>query len=270
MGFSSMDLEIAHCTPRELCERRTENDCATHPDDQTAAENSSQSARLQGEARAYIAGAHEVFVMKTRYGRKAKYVKTLMPDTWKTQFPESFLKTIQWREDMPNFVLNLIQGRVMRLLVELATRETLLVSPWARLNSLWHDRARTSGEDEPSLKPFLLWLGPVSEPSSGAGDPLTSIDQVAQSLELLIEPQDNQCHFRLLRFPGGAGVPVFDLEHLLNSTQIRWLREQHALLRQEAVAIDMDNEAVDTLSWVWRLALYVGDHVVVDGDGADR
>ena len=224
---------------------------------------SHRQARLKGEVRTYIAGVSEVFEIRTKATRNRHYLK-MMPESWKQQLSETFLKDLEWRDNMPSFVLNLLQGRAMRLLAELSRRGPPCLQAFESTESLNTSAAQAMENDQSFGVPFLLWLGSTSETTHDPTTTLGSLQRFVQKQELILDSQDETCHFRLLRSPDGISALVFSLVDLLNASQIRWLRQQDPLFQQEAIMAFPKNESLEALSWVWRLALYVGAHRVAE------
>ena len=288
-GFQAVDLDTAKCKIVHPVQEAKENAPTDGSNPQIGADSHStrypleEVRRGKGEMWSYMAGTHEVQDYRTSAKQKesSKFTSTY----WADRLTESFVKNLGLRKDMPTLVLNLMQGRVMRLLVELALKGVPCVLPWASVDSWYFKEREKPDEEGESGKPVLLWLGPSKEVvSAPAVDALSStiadkpalpfaesstqalndlsLDLAASKLGLTLETRKNGYHFHTMRCPDGARLSAFDLNDLLNVDQIRWLRERDPIYQQTALAIFPVLRSAEVLSWLWRLVIYIGGRKV--------
>ena len=233
--------------------------------------SSARSRRPRGEMWSYMACTHQAFHYRTSARRKSPRLSLYL----NTNLSESLRKKMHWRGDMPTLVLNLIQGRVLRLLEFLATRDANAITPWdgpmasdssASLNP--SPEANAFPGKKPT-KPYIIWLD--SPADATVSDPTFSItgpDEAAPDRGLLISTKHEVYHFRVTQCPDSIRLAAFDLNDLLNNSQIRWLRKQCPIYQHKVIAIKSGAASVEMLSWLWRLTLYIGDRQVERGKEA--
>ena len=265
VSFESTDLETAHCKTRvedilKAKSMATEDDVESLPYYAPTRHQFQRAQRAAGETWTYLGGTHDVLTTRLKRQQLTKFM-SFRSVFWTKRFGESFMKRLRVREDMPTFTLNLLQGRLMRLLVILSAHRPSCILPWTSMPSPELDRS--SGEqDHIEATPFLLRLGqyPVA-PSKGALKDM-QLAELHERLDLHGDPSEHRYQYQLLTSASGARILAFDLDRLLNADQMQWLKRHGDIYRYEAVWIKQHFVSTEAFSWLWRLAIFVGNRTV--------
>ena len=269
-SFSALDLKTALCEadPLGLDGSASEaNKNTEHTDKRPRGarkSNLNDYRRPKGELRAYVAGTRQAFEQKTSaMTREGSKDKMRLNFAWGQIFSDKVVRKMHVREDMPSFVLNLLQGRAMRHLVELAQRENPPVRPATDSSALEYMPAEA--DEQRLLKPYVLWLGPAANSRPGGTPNRSSLEDFVRDRGMSLNAGVEGHHFSMIGYPDGASMPALDLTELFNPAQIQWLQGQCDVYRNDIMIILPGAGSVEALTWLWRLVVYIGEIQVEEG-----
>ena len=262
-SFSALDLQAANCELHEpepkTIDTVTKAGVEADPEAARKALRTpvKRGHRNEGELWSYILGTQDAVAWRTSQEKPKQNIKEA-PNYWREQLSESFLRGLRLREDSITLTLNLIQGRVMRLLERLGHCESPHLTPWSFLETAGTFNRNKDQQGRMPNVSCLIWLGSSREAST-PNISCPSFPHVVEQLGLRIGKQVDGYHYHVLQANDAKVTPAFDMSKLLNRSQVQWLREASPAYNEAAVAVLPETTPVEALIWVWRLVIYVGN-----------
>ncbi|KAL6715697.1 hypothetical protein ACLMJK_006658 [Lecanora helva] len=171
-----------------------ENDSTSTSSQQSDSDPISRNNSIRTATGTHFAASHEVLTHISQIGRPA-YVR-MLPFRWKDD-PSLKLQDLVWREDMADFVLDLLRKNLVKDAEYLASRKAGYICACRDYDDVGVFAQLAA----------VLWLGPRAEDAKGSQGP----------------PPYAMHHFR------GRYIPCFNMVTLLGQAHLSGLRESHPI-----------------------------------------